>query len=175
MVTSGGIPAGDGTARWGFGRMDGYLCIAARRCQPEVTMRVRRRRRKTAAGTRPGRAPQGSPDGCGELSQDVAPRHRAPMAAPRLSRYPWPLPTEPPMFYDLAPVTRNLLIANVAVFLLQQLMPSLLVPLALWPLGSGYFQPWQVVTNAFMHGGFLHLFFNMYALRSEEHTSELQS
>lgn len=68
------------------------------------------------------------------------------------------------MFYNLAPVTRNLLIANVAVFLLQQLMPSLLVPMALWPLGSGYFQPWQVVTNAFMHGGFLHLFFNMYAL-----------
>ena len=41
----------DGHERWhscwgrngalGFGRMDGYLCIAAHRCQPEVTMRVR--------------------------------------------------------------------------------------------------------------------------------------
>lgn len=68
------------------------------------------------------------------------------------------------MHFDLPPATRNLLIANVAVFLLQMLMPGLMVPLALWPLGSGYFQPWQVVTNAFMHGGFLHLFFNMYAL-----------
>lgn len=68
------------------------------------------------------------------------------------------------MFYDLPPATRNLLIANAAVFLLQWLMPSLAAPFALWPLGSGYFEPWQVVTNAFMHGGFLHLFFNMYAL-----------
>jgi len=68
------------------------------------------------------------------------------------------------MFYDLPPATRNLLIANAAVFLLQWLMPELAAPFALWPLGSGYFQPWQVVTNAFMHGGFLHLFFNMYAL-----------
>jgi len=68
------------------------------------------------------------------------------------------------MFSDLAPVTRNLLIANVAVFLLQMLTGNLLNPLALWPLGSGDFQPWQIVTNGFMHGGYLHLFFNMYAL-----------
>lgn len=68
------------------------------------------------------------------------------------------------MFSDLAPVTRNLLIANVAIFLLQMLTGNLLTPLALWPLGSGGFEPWQIVTNAFMHGGWLHLFFNMYAL-----------
>lgn len=72
------------------------------------------------------------------------------------------------MPFDLPSATRNLLIANVVVFLLQLLlqesMPSLVASFALWPLGSGYFEPWQVVTNAFMHGGFLHLFFNMYAL-----------
>jgi membrane associated rhomboid family serine protease len=36
--------------------------------------------------------------------------------------------------------------------------------LALWPLGSGEFMPWQVVTYAFMHGSMIHIFFNMMAL-----------
>ncbi|MHC0443584.1 rhomboid family intramembrane serine protease, partial [Flavobacterium sp. 3-210] len=31
---------------------------------------------------------------------------------------------------------------------------------ALWPLGEG-FQPWQVVSSAFLHGGLLHLGVNM--------------
>jgi membrane associated rhomboid family serine protease len=34
---------------------------------------------------------------------------------------------------------------------------------ALWPLGSG-FAPWQLVTYALLHGGVLHLAFNMYGL-----------
>jgi membrane associated rhomboid family serine protease len=34
---------------------------------------------------------------------------------------------------------------------------------ALWPLGSG-FAPWQLVTYALLHGGLLHLAFNMYGL-----------
>ncbi|HET6433724.1 rhomboid family intramembrane serine protease [Dyella sp.] len=65
---------------------------------------------------------------------------------------------------DLPPVTRNLLIANVAVFLLQQVMPAVLMWFALWPLGSGLFQPWQIVSNGFMHGGVAHIAFNMLAL-----------
>lgn len=35
--------------------------------------------------------------------------------------------------------------------------------LALWPLGAG-FQPWQLVTYAFLHAGIAHLAFNMYGL-----------
>lgn len=83
--------------------------------------------------------------------------------------------------YDLPPVTRVLLIANVAVFLLQQvpsLQPLLLAYGALWPVGpaqfAGYaadgsavmigFHVWQLITYAFMHGGWSHLFFNMFAL-----------
>ncbi len=69
-----------------------------------------------------------------------------------------------PMPISLPPVTRNLLIANVAVFLLQQVMPGLLGWLALWPLGSGLFEPWQIVTNGFMHGGIAHLLGNMWFL-----------
>jgi membrane associated rhomboid family serine protease len=78
----------------------------------------------------------------------------------------------------LPPVTRNLLIANVVVFLLQQVMGDYLVAhFALWPLGPDQmaqgddgnviavgFRLWQLVTYAFMHGGFTHIFFNMFAL-----------
>jgi membrane associated rhomboid family serine protease len=66
---------------------------------------------------------------------------------------------------DLPPVTRNLLIANVAVFFLQYVAGEfLLLHFALWPLGSGLFEAWQVVTSAFMHGGLTHIAFNMFAL-----------
>jgi membrane associated rhomboid family serine protease len=36
--------------------------------------------------------------------------------------------------------------------------------LALYYYKSSYFHPYQYITYMFMHGGFLHLFFNMYAL-----------
>ena len=75
------------------------------------------------------------------------------------------------MHFDLPPVTRALLIANIAVYLLQMLAgEGLIVNFALWPLGASMyenvagFQPWQVVTYGFLHGGFTHLAFNMFAL-----------
>ena len=69
------------------------------------------------------------------------------------------------MPFDLPPVTRNLLIANVAVFLLQQVTGDVMLEyFALWPLGSGLFQIWQIVTSAFLHGGVTHILFNMIAL-----------
>ena len=36
--------------------------------------------------------------------------------------------------------------------------------LALWPLESGIFMPWQLLTYALLHGNFNHLFFNMFAV-----------
>jgi len=36
--------------------------------------------------------------------------------------------------------------------------------LALWPLESGIFAPWQLLTYALLHGNFNHLFFNMFAV-----------
>ena len=62
----------------------------------------------------------------------------------------------------IPPVTQALLLANVAIFFLGLLLgPGLLSSFALWPIGSGSFWPWQVVTYSFLHGDFNHLFFNM--------------
>jgi len=68
----------------------------------------------------------------------------------------------------MPPATLSLLVANVAVFLLQdQLGPQLILQFALWPpgiLGAPPFEPWQMVSYGFLHGGMAHLFFNMLAL-----------
>ena len=66
----------------------------------------------------------------------------------------------------LQPVTRALLLINVAAFFLFTgglLSPSLVESLMLWPIGP-HFMPWQLVTYAFLHLTFAHLFFNMLGL-----------
>lgn len=77
-------------------------------------------------------------------------------------------------FRFFPPVIKGLLIANVGVYLffllfgfahirgvsLTYIFNSLF---ALFPLGSDFY-PWQVFTYMFIHGGFMHLFFNMFAL-----------
>lgn len=65
---------------------------------------------------------------------------------------------------QLPPVTQALLLINTGVFCLQFLLGFWMDRLfALWPLGAG-FLPWQVVSYAFLHGDFGHLFFNMLGL-----------
>jgi membrane associated rhomboid family serine protease len=67
-------------------------------------------------------------------------------------------------------VTTALIVANVAMFLLQMVAPGVMLPLALWPVGhapagvTAGFAPWQLVTYAFLHGGLAHLAFNMFGL-----------
>ncbi len=72
----------------------------------------------------------------------------------------------------MAPVTQALLLANIAVYMLQAFAePMLIGYFALWPLhvpaaaysGPG-FAPWQLVTYSFLHGNLMHLAFNMLAL-----------
>jgi membrane associated rhomboid family serine protease len=71
--------------------------------------------------------------------------------------------------------TQAIIGANVVVFLLQLSMGGQLDALfALWPLDSSAaqavygpavgFAPWQLVTYGFLHGGFTHIFFNMFAV-----------
>ena len=85
-------------------------------------------------------------------------------------------------FSFFPPVIKNLLIINGAVFFLQLLLNTLsfnglpawyvfnrwfaLNPISgIDPAGQPYnFQIWQLVTYQFMHGGFAHIFFNMFAL-----------
>ncbi len=68
------------------------------------------------------------------------------------------------MIPSIPPATQILIIANVAVYLLQAIGGRTLIDLfALWPLASG-FLPWQVVTYGFLHGGLTHLLLNMFAL-----------
>jgi rhomboid family protein len=76
------------------------------------------------------------------------------------------------VFGNLPPVTRGLILANVVVYLLQQMVGDpMIVYLGLWPLstasvygGMPGFQPWQVITYGFLHGSVMHIFFNMFAL-----------
>jgi membrane associated rhomboid family serine protease len=83
---------------------------------------------------------------------------------------------------NLPPVTRNLLIANVLVFIVQTLLGddnTMAVSrwFALWPIGHDIavdmgggdiaglgFRAWQLVTYGFMHGSVMHIVLNMYAL-----------
>lgn len=63
----------------------------------------------------------------------------------------------------MPPVTQALMLACTAVFCVQLLVP-LGSWLALWPLDSGRFMPWQVLSYAFLHGDLFHLFLNMLGL-----------
>ena len=68
------------------------------------------------------------------------------------------------MLANLPPATRALLLTNVGIFLLQLFMgPWLVQWFALWPPGT-IFEPWQLLTYAFLHEGYMHIFFNMFAL-----------
>jgi membrane associated rhomboid family serine protease len=78
----------------------------------------------------------------------------------------------------IPPVTQALMLICTAVFCLGELLtrfgvyvitgvgpaPVLEGWFALWPLGENMFWPWQMVSYAFLHGGLMHLFFNMLGL-----------
>lgn len=60
---------------------------------------------------------------------------------------------------------KALLIVNVIFFIGSQLIGDTAYEyFALWFIKNPNFQVWQIVTHMFMHGGFMHILFNMYAL-----------
>ena len=68
-------------------------------------------------------------------------------------------------WYGLPIVTRNLLLVNIIMFLFTLVNEQFMIKtFAMFYPGSPFFHPWQIVTHMFMHGGFWHIFFNMYTL-----------
>ncbi|MDN4012124.1 rhomboid family intramembrane serine protease [Chryseobacterium gambrini] len=72
------------------------------------------------------------------------------------------------MFNSIPPVTRNIIIINVAVFVIANLLfqDRFVGYLAAFYPFSPFFKSWQIVTHMFMHGSFMHILFNMFTLFS---------
>lgn len=65
----------------------------------------------------------------------------------------------------MTPVVKNLVIVNAIMLLAAWVIgDGMYEKMALFAFESDYFKPYQLVTHMFMHGGFWHLFFNMYSL-----------
>lgn len=65
----------------------------------------------------------------------------------------------------IPPVTRNLIIINTLILIITSLSKNFMYEtFALFYPASPFFHWWQPVTHMFMHGGFGHLFFNMFTL-----------
>jgi len=71
-------------------------------------------------------------------------------------------------------ITRLLIATNVAIFALQAVYNDALISVfALWPIGRYHvedlhavvgFEPWQLITYAFLHANLVHIGLNMWAL-----------
>jgi membrane associated rhomboid family serine protease len=72
-------------------------------------------------------------------------------------------------FQRTTPVVLNLIIINALVWVAQLSLDdsfSITGKLALYPYKSPLFEPYQLVTHMFTHGGWAHIIFNMFALWS---------
>jgi membrane associated rhomboid family serine protease len=72
----------------------------------------------------------------------------------------------PTGFRILPPVVKNLLIINVLFYLATVISYKINMTdiFAMHYFGSSLFRPYQIITYMFMHGNFMHIFFNMFAL-----------
>lgn len=62
-------------------------------------------------------------------------------------------------------VTRNLIIINIIFFVATLINGPLMYQwFALYSIGTDQFHSWQIITHMFMHGGWIHILFNMYTL-----------
>lgn len=73
-------------------------------------------------------------------------------------------------FSSIPPVVKNLIIINALFYLASIVLPTTSFHiniedyLGLHVLGAPMFSPFQLITYMFLHGGFSHIFFNMFAL-----------
>lgn len=70
--------------------------------------------------------------------------------------------------FKSSPVVKNLLYLNIVIFGLQIILKylgyNLVQSMALFPVHTDYFQLTQLITHQFLHAGFFHIIFNMFAL-----------
>lgn len=65
----------------------------------------------------------------------------------------------------IPPVVKNLILINIIMYIATVIIGNVMYEkLALFPFSSPLFRPYQLITHMFMHGGFWHIFFNMYTL-----------
>ena len=67
---------------------------------------------------------------------------------------------------NITPVVKQLLIINIIFFIGSQLVPLAESYFALYYFENPMFKFWQPLSHMFMHGGLMHIFFNMFALYS---------
>ncbi|UUC47132.1 rhomboid family intramembrane serine protease [Flavobacterium cerinum] len=67
---------------------------------------------------------------------------------------------------NITETVKQLIIINVIFFLGSLVVPAASTYLALWYFENPNFEYWQPLTHMFMHGGWMHIFFNMFALYS---------
>ena len=71
-------------------------------------------------------------------------------------------------FSNIPPVVKNLLIINIIFFIATAIFESkgisLVKMLGVYYFDSPNFKIWQIISYMFMHGGFAHILFNMFAL-----------
>ena len=66
---------------------------------------------------------------------------------------------------SMPPVVKNLLLVNILMYVITMITGNFMYEnFALFYFKSPFFRPFQLVTHMFMHGGFTHIFFNMYTL-----------
>lgn len=66
---------------------------------------------------------------------------------------------------NIPAATKNIILINVCIWIMTALNENFMYEkFALFYPTSPFFHWWQPVTHMFMHGGFFHLFFNMYTL-----------
>lgn len=72
------------------------------------------------------------------------------------------------MFNNIPPITRNIIIINVIVFIVANFIfkDQFVGYLAGFYPFSPFFKSWQVITHMFMHGSIMHILFNMMTLYS---------
>ncbi|QNL51278.1 rhomboid family intramembrane serine protease [Olivibacter sp. SDN3] len=67
-------------------------------------------------------------------------------------------------FTGLPPIVKNLLIMNIVCFIGSLIFEKATLLFGVYYPDSPAFHWWQVFTYMFMHGNFMHIFFNMFAL-----------